>query len=94
MKQICNFCTSQQDDGKGGVQCGMPKYKYNGGYGPFKQGCLCVHDDDLIDGFAQRTGEEINIRNLSAAKKRDYDTILKLNVEIQELKRRLTKVDA
>ena len=93
MKEICDFCSRQESDNKGGVRCGFTQYEYNGGYGPFKKGCYCIYDADLKDGFSPRTGEEISIKNLSSAREKDQKTILELNMQISELKRRLTSVE-
>jgi hypothetical protein len=93
MKTICDSCTHQQSDGKGGVQCGATDYSYNGAYGPFKQGCVCVHDVDLIDKFAPRTGDESEIKKMSSLCERRGREITALRYEVSVLKERLTGVE-
>jgi len=94
MKPICNFCTHQQSDYHGGVQCGATSYtRTSDGYGPFKQGAVCVHDSDLKDQFAPRTGAEINLANLSSMANRQRDELLEAKETIRKLQLRLITVD-
>lgn len=93
MKPICAFCTHQQSDYRGGVQCGAARYHNSGdGYGPSKGGAACVHDSDLGDRFAPRTGAEIDLANLSSMANRQRDELLEAQETIRELQRRLIAV--
>lgn len=94
MKPICDFCKFQETDNSGGVQCGATTYSHsNDGYGPFKQGAVCVHDDMLKDEFEPRSGEEISVKNLSSHIDLLRNNNHKLQHEISVLKDRLTKID-
>jgi hypothetical protein len=93
MKAICDFCAHQESNPRGGVRCGRASYSHNDGYGPFKGGAACVHDEDLFDLFEPRTGAEISVRNLAATFDHQRDELMRARDEINQLKARLTRVE-
>jgi hypothetical protein len=94
MRPICDLCTHQESDNRGGVRCGATRYRYDSeGYGPSKEGAACIHDDDLKDHFAPRTGNEIDIRNMSAMKHNQYVELCAAKERIRALELRLITVE-
>lgn len=94
MNKICDFCSNQDDDNQGGVQCRLAEYTYNEGYGPFKQGSCCIYDSDLSNRFEPRTGEEISVKNMSVMLESERKKARGLDEKVRKLEQRLINVDA
>lgn len=95
MNKICDFCAHQTQTMRGGVDCGKASYSSsNDGYGPFKNGAQCIHDEDLKDYFEPRTGAEIDVRNMASQINRQRDELMKARDRIAKLESRLIDVDA
>lgn len=95
MKPICNFCKNQENSvvWEGKVQCGAAKYRTTSdGYGPFKDGAVCVHDADLSDKFESRKEGEGPIVRMSKLLADQEKEISAMRDEIFTLKERLTKI--
>lgn len=87
----CASCSKLESDWNGGLRCGAAQYRYNEGYGPFKQGAVCKHDLDLKDHFVG--GENAKeLEELSRRVKTLQSEKQQAMYEAAELRRRLTKV--
>lgn len=95
MKQICKACDRLKTLAVNGeVVCGGARYDYSSdGYGPFKQGAVCVHDDDLKDMFILSGDNRAEIIETLA---KDKENLRKNNIDlkytISVLERRLTSI--
>jgi len=95
MKPICDFCTHQKTGVNGrGVGCGKAYiHTDEDGYGEFKHGAACAHDDDLTDHFSARSGAEISVRNMTSIIERQGEELMKARDTISKLQERLIRVD-
>ena len=94
MNKICDLCSHQRSDGRGGVQCGIAHYHTDPeGYGTFKQGAGCVNDAELKNLFEPRTGAEINVKNMASIIERQGNDLMLARDRISKLEARLLKVD-
>ncbi len=90
MSPVCDGCTNQTTDNKGGVTCKKVRYyEPNPGYGQFKGGAVCVYDSDLRNFFQPSTGEEPVIGSMSNTIARQGDEIQQLKYEKEQLEQRL-----
>ena len=94
MKPICDYCKHQiKHPKKGEAACGAADWidKFDG-YGLFKYGGKCIHDEDVSDIFEPREESGGEIDELSARIERMERDGSKLRGEIRVLKHRLTAV--
>ncbi len=95
MKEICNGCTHQEVGDDDEAVCAKAQYYSTvDGYGPFKQGCVCVYDGDLSDEYSPRTGHEVSISNNAATIKKLRQDNYDLKYSISVLESRLAKIIA
>ena len=93
MNRVCNFCVHQRPDRNGEVRCGAATYTmHDGGYGPFKEGSVCIYDSDLRDRF-DPTSKCETILDFSQRLKAQCETISKQRDEINILRERLTRIE-
>jgi len=96
MKAICDHCEHQiKHPKKAEAACGAADWidKFDG-YGEFKYGGKCIHDEDVSDMFKPREESGGEIDRLSAMIERLDRDRSSLRDEIRELKRRLTHIDS
>ena len=93
MKSICDLCRHQEPGFKGGVTCGKAYVDTDKeGYGLFKRGSLCVHDDDLYDHFEARTNADTNVKELAETIERQNKKLMDAQDKILQLESSLLKL--
>ena len=93
MNKICKACIHLEKEVHGdGLQCSMNVYKYNEGYGPFRQGAQCKHEGLLEDLFEPITEGGDQLQKYATDIEKKKREISELGDEVTILRSRLVSI--